>query len=85
MPEQNIGFDEAMQQLERIINSLEKDELSLEKSVELYKKGMELSGLCRQKLLNVRGEITILKAQYGELIEKPFSEFISDEEEDFDL
>lgn len=36
------NYDKAIKELAEIVNSLEKEQLSLEKSIDLYKKGMKL-------------------------------------------
>lgn len=40
------GFEEALKELESIVNKLESDEVTLEKSVELYEEGIRLSKFC---------------------------------------
>lgn len=45
-----IGFEEAIEELEKIVNQLESGELSLEESIKAFEKGIELSKLCRKKL-----------------------------------
>lgn len=44
------GFEEALKELELIVNRLENQEVALEDSVALYEKGMELSKYCTQIL-----------------------------------
>lgn len=61
MARKKISFEEAMEQLEEIIYKLESGSVSLEESVELYKKGSELAEICRQKLIKAEGEILLLK------------------------
>ena len=36
------NYDKGIEELIKIVNTLEKEQLSLEKSIELYKKGMKL-------------------------------------------
>ncbi|MFT4451318.1 exodeoxyribonuclease VII small subunit [Parvimonas sp. G1425] len=36
------NYDKGIEELIKIVNALEKEQLSLEKSIELYKKGMKL-------------------------------------------
>ena len=43
-------FDEAMERLEEIVEQLEQEEVSLETAVSLYKEGLSLAALCREKL-----------------------------------
>ena len=44
------GFEEALKQLELIVQKLENQEVPLEDSVALYEKGMELSKYCTEIL-----------------------------------
>ncbi|HLR90696.1 MAG TPA: exodeoxyribonuclease VII small subunit [Balneolaceae bacterium] len=49
-PEERPSFEEALEQLERIVEELSNEEITLEKSVELYEKGLELSKICSETL-----------------------------------
>ncbi|MFV1884828.1 MAG: exodeoxyribonuclease VII small subunit [Balneola sp.] len=44
------GFEEALKELESIVMKLENDEITLEESVKLYEKGIELSRFCAEIL-----------------------------------
>lgn len=44
------SFEEALEKLEEIVEELNNDEITLEKSVELYEKGLELSKICSETL-----------------------------------
>ena len=44
------SFEEALKELESIVKQLENDEVSLEDSVKLYEKGLELSKFCSEIL-----------------------------------
>lgn len=44
------SFEEALMELESIVKQLENDEITLEDSVKLYKKGLELSKFCSEIL-----------------------------------
>ena len=46
----SIKFEDLMKELDSVVNSLECGELSLEESIEQYKKGIELSNKCRKLL-----------------------------------
>ena len=53
-------FEPALQQLEQIVQKLEKGELPLEESLELYEDGIRLSRLCHGKLEEAEGRIEML-------------------------
>jgi exodeoxyribonuclease VII small subunit len=60
-------FEEALQQLEQIVQKLEKGDLPLEESLRLYEDGIRLSRLCHGKLEEAEGRIeTLLKDAHGE-------------------
>lgn len=54
------SFEEALQQLEQIVQKLEKGELALEESLKLYEEGIRLSRLCHGKLEEAEGKIEML-------------------------
>ncbi len=53
-------FEQALQQLEQIVQKLEKGELALEESLKLYEEGVRLSRLCHGKLEEAEGRIEML-------------------------
>lgn len=53
-------FEDLLKELNEIVQALESGELSLEESIEKYKKGMELSALCKKKLLEAK-EVVVKK------------------------
>lgn len=50
MEKEPIRFEEAMLQLEEVVQKLETGDVPLEDAITLYKKGMELSAYCHGKL-----------------------------------
>ena len=61
--EKELTFEEAIENLEKIVGDLETGELSLDKSVENFKKGMELSNYCNKLLDDAEKTISILVEQ----------------------
>ena len=55
----NYTFEENLKKLEDIVDQLESGEIDLEKSVELYEKGMKLKNNCEEKLKKVENNATI--------------------------
>jgi exodeoxyribonuclease VII small subunit len=53
-------FEQALSQLEQIVQKLEKGELPLEESLRLYEEGIRLSRLCHGKLEEAEGRIEVL-------------------------
>lgn len=67
-------YEEAAERLEEIVEKLENSDVSLEESINLYKEGMELTLLCRQKLDAARKEVDELKKNFvGSFSLKPFN------------
>ncbi len=56
--EDKISFEENMNRLKEIVSQLEKGDIPLEKSVELYGEGVRLSAVCRKQLDNAKIRIT---------------------------
>ncbi len=75
-------YEEAAERLEEIVEKLENSDVSLEESINLYKEGMELTLLCRQKLEAVRQEVDELKKNFdGSFSLKPFNTDLEEEEQ----
>ena len=67
---EELKFEDAMTELEKIAEELENDDLDLDTSVKKFEKGMELSKQCNEILEKAEKKITIL---------------INGEEKDFDV
>ncbi|CDQ17892.1 exodeoxyribonuclease VII small subunit [Halobacillus karajensis] len=69
--QQEVSFEEAMKQLEEIVEKLETGEVPLEKAIQYYQEGMKLSKLCSEKLGNVESQMQQIMNEHGEF--EPFS------------
>ena len=65
-------FEECLQRLEKIVQELEKGEVPLDKSLNLFEEGMHLSSLCRKELEEAEGKVEILLKKNGKLQAEPF-------------
>ncbi|OAB32725.1 exodeoxyribonuclease VII small subunit [Paenibacillus macquariensis subsp. defensor] len=74
-----LNFEQAMSQLEEIVDELEHGDVPLEKAIELFQKGMGLSQLCSQKLEQVERKIEMIVEEDGELRKKPFGASLDSE------
>lgn len=63
------SFEDAMSELDELVTKLEAGELSLELSIDAYKRGVELIRYCTARLDKAEQQVRILD---GELL-KPFS------------
>lgn len=68
-------FEQAMKQLEQIVHDLETGEMPLEKTMNKFEEGIQLSKFCSRKLDETEEKIHLLmKDQDGLDIKKPFKE-----------
>ena len=73
MAKKDISFEQALERLEEIADSLENGDFSLEESIKLYEEGVNLIKLCNSKLEGVESSIKILINNDGELTEEDFN------------
>jgi exodeoxyribonuclease VII small subunit len=67
------NFEELIEELEEITTQLENDKLTLDDSVKLFEKGMNISKDCNERLENAEKRITILlNTEDGEIKEENF-------------
>ncbi|HET9742802.1 MAG TPA: exodeoxyribonuclease VII small subunit [Terriglobales bacterium] len=66
-------FEDCLQQLEKIVEQLERGDLPLEQSLKLFEEGVRLSNSCRQELESAEGKVEILIKQGGKLQPEPFA------------
>jgi exodeoxyribonuclease VII small subunit len=67
-----ISFEEALLELEGIVEKLEKGQLSLDESLMLFEKGIKLVRECNDKLKDAQQKVEQLIEENGELRTAPF-------------
>ena len=68
-----LKFEKAIQRLEKIVDDLEKGELDIDKSLEIFEEGIKMSRVCSKKLNEAEAKIEKLtRNQKGELITELF-------------
>lgn len=68
-----ITFEEAMKELEKVVESLENGNVTLEEALEMFEKGINLTAFCNKKLDDAEKKITILlENRDGTFQEKDF-------------
>jgi exodeoxyribonuclease VII small subunit len=68
-----LKFEKAMTRLENIVDELERGDLDIDKSLEIFEEGIKMSRLCTKKLNEAEAKIQKLtKDKKGELITVPF-------------
>jgi exodeoxyribonuclease VII small subunit len=76
------AFEEALSELEEIVNRLEQGDLPLEQALQLFEQGVKLSRLCHTKLDEAQKRVEILlKAADGKMTQKPFAEGASEKDD----
>ena len=75
MPKKNTDtqpFEEALSELESLVETLEQGELSLEDSLKTFERGVELTRTCQQALKEAEQKILILSDKRPETELEPF-------------
>ena len=70
---EDINFEDAMKELEKIAEELEKGNLSLDESVSKFEDGMKLSKKCSDLLDTAEKKITMLINDNGTIKEENFN------------
>ena len=65
-------FEASLDELEKVVKELETGDLPLERSLELFEKGMALSERCRKQLEDAETRVEILVRKEGKLQPEPF-------------
>ena len=70
--EEKPSFENCLDQLDQVVRELEAGDLTLERSLELFEKGMALSAACRKQLEEAETRIEALTRKDGKLQPEPF-------------
>jgi exodeoxyribonuclease VII small subunit len=65
-------FESCLDDLEKVVKELEGGDLSLERSLELFERGMHLSETCRKQLEEAETRVEMLIRKEGKLTAEPF-------------
>ncbi|MCF6460099.1 exodeoxyribonuclease VII small subunit [Clostridium sp. Cult3] len=60
MNDMDLTYEEAVKELEEILEAFEEDDIALKDSLEKFKKGVALYNYCNEILKSVEGEVKIL-------------------------
>jgi exodeoxyribonuclease VII small subunit len=78
MPEQSdeqkpaASFETCLEELEKVVKELEGGDLPLERALELFEKGVELSENCRKQLEEAETRVETLSNKNGKIQPEPF-------------
>ena len=68
-----MKFEEALSRLEKIVDEMEKGDLSLDQALKKYEEGLKLTKLCTEVLEDAKKKIEVVaKGASGEIELKPF-------------
>jgi exodeoxyribonuclease VII small subunit len=71
MEQNNLSFEEAIKEIETIVQKLEQGDVPLEKAIEYFQEGIKLSQICKEKLTKVEKQMTSILNEQGE--QAPFT------------
>ena len=57
----NISFEEALNDLEKIVDELNNGDMELEKAITAYEKGIKLKNICEERLKNAQERIELIQ------------------------
>ncbi len=68
----DLNFEKALVKLEKIVDKLENEELSLAESLKIFEKGINLYRFCNKELNEAEKKISLIVQENGEFKEIPF-------------
>ena len=76
---EKLSFEEAMRELEKLVDSLDKGEVSLDEAIAAYDRGSQLKDYCQKKLQEAKMKIeTIQSSDNVDVIPEKLSSFKPD-------
>ncbi len=67
-----VTFEASMDELEKVVKELEAGDLTLDRSLELFERGMSLSDACRKQLEEAETRVEMLIRKDGKMTAEPF-------------
>lgn len=71
MEQKDLSFEDAIKEIETIVQKLEQGDVPLEKAIEYFQEGIKLSQICKEKLTKVEKQMTSILNEQGE--QAPFT------------
>ena len=65
-------FEQALQQLEALVQQMEGGHLTLEQSLQAFEQGVNLTRQCQQALTQAEQRVQVLLEQNGQSVVQPF-------------
>ncbi len=83
---ENMTFEKAMERLEEIVRELETGEFDLDRAIEIFEEGIQLSKFCKKKLDEAEQKVEIIvKKGIEELVEKSPESVENESKDDYEL
>ena len=57
----DMSFEEALKELEKIVEDLNNGDMELEKAITAYEKGIQLKNICEERLKNAQERIELIQ------------------------
>jgi exodeoxyribonuclease VII small subunit len=67
-------FEEAMDELEKLVETMEQGDISLEESLKAFERGVKLTRTCQQALQEAEQKVQILLEKNGQHTLEPFTD-----------
>jgi exodeoxyribonuclease VII small subunit len=67
------SFESSLDELENVVKELEAGDLSLERSIQLFERGVNLSEACRKQLEEAETRVEMLIRKEGKISAEPYS------------
>ena len=67
-PIEAMSFEEAMAALEQVVGKLERGEVPLAQSIDLYEQGARLKARCAEMLKDAEEKVDLIRAQEGRAV-----------------
>ena len=80
------SFEDQLAELEKVVEQLERGDLSLDESVSLFERGVHLSNACKTQLSSAESRIQVLlePAEHGPVRVEELALAVADEEDEDD-
>lgn len=69
-----MTYEQAVKELENILNSLENQDTSLDGAMKLFEKSVELSKICFDKIKQTQGKVEIIKKELDQIKVQDFTD-----------
>ena len=75
---EKLTFEEAMQELEKLVDSLDKGDVSLDEAIAAYDRGSQLKDFCQNKLHEAKMKVETIQSTDNATIPEKSSPFKPD-------